>query len=143
MANLAKTLFGRLYGLNRIEHFSKYAKNETLYNGIYKEYFTLGRNNLISGELYYKYTNFGEKKDNYYYEKSFIIISIDGISDKYIEKIKQEYNKNGFINEHYIYLYENIVKYKPIEFDKIPKLLLDLLEKKDDKNIIKCSCHSK
>ena len=144
MANLSRTLFGRLYGLKMDSHFYKHSRTQSWQHGIYQEHFKMGPDSLISGELYYKYAPYGPDYDNkYYFEKSFVVISIDGTNNKYVEKRKQEYDGTDVLFDHQIYLVKNksVLNYEPIDFAKIPKSIIELLDKKNDKHIIKCSCH--
>lgn len=155
MANLSRTLFGRLYGLRMNSHFYNNSRHQSLLNGTYQEKFKMGSHSLISGELYYKYVPYGDDyKDKQYFENSFIVISIDGTNQKYVEKRKQEYNGTDVIFEHEIFLYKNLSKnlrknynknnvdYERITFEQIPKSLIKILDKKNDSHITKCSCHS-
>ena len=146
MININKTLFGRIYYLLP-GHFLNYNLNQKYY----KEHFRLKSsfNDSINLNLYQNINGSLKINNNSLILKSKIILNINNISySEYLEIDNKELISNisnikihsQILNIQYYDLFDINYNKIPIIFDKIFPIILHELNKKNDSNIIYCSC---
>ena len=147
MSNLSRTLFGRLYALKPNTHFFYNYAASMKKNHIYVEEFKFHPYGLITGKLYYYNNHYNRPTDtdnSIYSETSRIEIRIGGTKTTYLEERRQSYfNTKLEFEYNLMYCDEDYKGFREMEFEKIPKRLLQLLESKTDEHIIDCSCCDK
>ncbi len=132
MSILTKTIFGRIYVFSP-GNFYKILHDIPHY----EEHFKL--NNGLYGKFHFEKFKYGI--DNKYFKiESNIIIESTKNKDKYVEYYLYKYNNNQYSEIHKLNLMNMINPSKSILIESIPKIIMNELYTKTDKNITWCNC---